>query len=55
LAPLKGKPNYKTYYFAAILAGLVLGIVTEDKYIAILVAVALVLSVAGMKQRNPRY
>ncbi|HVV55078.1 MAG TPA: hypothetical protein VHC47_07135 [Mucilaginibacter sp.] len=46
------RPNFKTYYFAAILIGLVIGIVTEDKYIGILVAIALVLTVAGIRRRN---
>jgi hypothetical protein len=45
------RPNFKTYYFTAIFIGFAVGLYTEDKYIGILVAIALVLTVAGMKQR----
>ena len=45
------RPNFKTYYTVAIMIGFVVGIYTEDKYIGILLAIALVLAVAGMKQR----
>ncbi|MFI5161283.1 MAG: hypothetical protein ACHQHN_08395 [Sphingobacteriales bacterium] len=48
------RPNFKTYYFTAIFIGVAVGIYTEDKYIGILLAVALVLAVAGMKQRYER-
>lgn len=51
LCPFGMRPNFKTYYFTAIGIGLAVGIYTEDKYIGILLAVALVLAVAGMKQR----
>jgi hypothetical protein len=45
------RPNFQTYYFTAVMIGLAAGLYTEDKYIGILVAIALVLTVAGMKQR----
>jgi hypothetical protein len=45
------RPNFKTYYTVAIMIGFAVGIYTEDKYIGILLAIALVLAVAGMKQR----
>ncbi|MBS1527742.1 MAG: hypothetical protein JST19_19000 [Bacteroidetes bacterium] len=48
------KPNFNTYYFAAVLFGLIIGLVTEDKYIGMLVAIALVLTVAGLRQRYRR-
>ncbi|HVS92622.1 MAG TPA: hypothetical protein VHE59_11345 [Mucilaginibacter sp.] len=48
------KPNFNTYYFAAVLFGLVITVVTEDRYIGILVTIALVLTIAGLKQRYRR-
>ncbi|HVW15879.1 MAG TPA: hypothetical protein VHB54_18760 [Mucilaginibacter sp.] len=48
------KPNFNTYYFAAVLFGLVIALVTEDKYIGILVTIALVLTIAGLRQRYRR-
>ncbi|MGN6639958.1 MAG: hypothetical protein ACTHJ8_13690 [Mucilaginibacter sp.] len=45
------RPNFKTYYFAALMTGLIAGIVTEDKYIGILLVIALMLAVEVMKQR----
>ncbi|HTI58547.1 hypothetical protein [Mucilaginibacter sp.] len=49
---MKQRPNFKTYYLLAILTGLFIGIATEDKYIGFLVAIALVLTVSGIRQRN---
>jgi hypothetical protein len=49
---VKQRPNFKTYYLLAILTGLFIGIATEDKYIGFLVAIALVLTVSGIRQRN---
>jgi uncharacterized membrane protein HdeD (DUF308 family) len=51
MAQPKQRPNFNTYYFVSVMAGLAAGIYTEDKYIGILVAIALVLMFAGMKQR----
>jgi len=51
---VKQKPNFKTYYLAAILIGLFIGIATEDKYIGFLIAIALMLTVSGIRQRNKR-
>jgi len=48
---MKKGPNFKTYYFTAIFIGIAVGIYTEDKYIGILLAIALMLAVGGMKQR----
>jgi hypothetical protein len=48
------KPNFTTYYFAAILFGLIIGLVTEDKYIGILIAIALVLTIAGLRRKYGR-
>ena len=52
LTTIMAKPNFKTYYVLAILTGLFIGIATEDKYIGFLIAIALVLTLSGIKQRN---
>jgi len=48
---MRKRPNFKTYYFTCMLIGLAVGIYTEDKYIGFLLAIALMLAVAGMKQK----
>jgi hypothetical protein len=46
------KPDSKSYYAAAIIIGLAVGVATRDMPVGILTAIVLALTFAGMKKRD---
>jgi hypothetical protein len=46
------KPDSKSYYAAAIIIGLAVGLATRDMPVGVLLAIVLVLAFAGMRKRN---
>lgn len=45
------KTNFTPFYIMAILVSLGVAVLTEDKYIGVLLGIALVLWIAGIKQK----
>jgi hypothetical protein len=45
------KSNFNSFYILAILVSLGVAILTEDKYIGVLLGIALVLWIAGIQQK----
>jgi len=48
------KSNFSSFYIIAILVSLGVAVLTEDKYIGVLLGIALVLWIAGIQQRRNR-
>ncbi|HTD99160.1 MAG TPA: hypothetical protein VK668_07715 [Mucilaginibacter sp.] len=46
------KPSAKSYYFAAVLIGLAVGVATRDMPIGILLAVVLMVLVSGLRKKS---
>jgi hypothetical protein len=51
---MASRSNFTSFYLLAILICIGVGIVTEDKYIGILLAIAAVLWLAGIQARRNR-
>jgi len=48
------KSNFSSFYIIAILVSLGVAVLTEDKYIGVLLGIALSLWIAGIQQRRNR-
>mgnify|MGYP001546274570 CR=1 FL=1 len=48
------KSNFSSFYIIAILVSLGVAVLTEDKYIGVLLGIALMLWIAGIQQRRNR-
>jgi hypothetical protein len=46
------RPSAKSYYFAAVIIGLAVGVATRDMPVGILLAVVLMILVSGLRKRN---
>ena len=46
------KSNFSSFYIIAILVSLGVAVLTEDKYIGVLLGIALMLWIAGIQQRR---
>ena len=49
-----GDRNFTSWYIMAVIVSLGVALVTEDKYVGVLLAIALMLWIAGMEQRSKR-